>query len=214
MSRSIVVADAQRLVRDGLHALIASIDGFVVVGEAENGRSAVAATLAEHPDVAVIDAQLPDPSGIEAIRELRRLGSRARCVVISSSNSAKLVRAALLAGASGFVPKTAPASELIDAIEAAASCQSFFVRSLGSCVAEALGHSEAAGAGRASELTDRQRQVLRLVAAGLSTREIAAELGVSIKTADTHRAKLMEKLDLHKASALVRYAIREGIVTA
>jgi DNA-binding NarL/FixJ family response regulator len=127
-------------------------------------------------------------------------------VVISGTHSSALVRAALLAGASGFVPKTASPSELLAAIEAAAARGPFFVRPPGT-------PPRNAGAGVAV-LTERQRQVLQLIAEGMSTREIAIELGVSLSTADTHRAKLMEKLDLHKVSDLVRYAIREGIVSA
>lgn len=212
MPCSVVIADARRLVRESLQALVESRSGLAVVGQAEDGRDLIDVCLKEKPDVAVVDAQLPKLSGIEALRRIRSRGMRPRFVLTSGTDSPSLVRVALLAGASAFVPKTAAGGDLLDAIEASHAGQHFFARCAGSSLRDAL--ESPLGSTQHRNLTGRQVEVLQLVAEGLSTKQIASELGVSIKTAQTHRINLMKKVGAHKASELVRYAIREGIVEA
>ncbi|MGH0030372.1 MAG: response regulator [Myxococcota bacterium] len=212
MPCSLVIAEGQKLVRESLRSLVESRGDCVVVGEAGNGRQLVDVCREFDPDIAVVDAQLPELSGVEALREVRRNGARPRFVLLSGSDSPGLVRVALLAGASAFVPKSASASKLLEAIATSRSGGRFFSGHDGSSLRSVLAESPPdAGA---APLTRRQLQVLRLVAEGLSTRQIAEELGVSVKTAQTHRTSLMKKVGAHKASELVRYAIRERIVEA
>lgn len=212
MRYSIVLADSQRLVRESLRAMMGSRRDLEVVGETDDGHHVVELCLEQQPDVVVLDAQLSGLPGIEAVRQIRSHGGRTRCVVTSGSCSSRVMRAALLAGASAFVPKTSTAGELFEAIEAARMRQPFFLRSVGRSLSEALGGVDLEG-DDPSMLTPRQVEVLQLVAEGMSTRQIAARLGVSTKTAQTHREKLMKKVGAHKVSDLVRYAIREGIVS-
>lgn len=212
MACSVVIADAQRLVRESLVALLESRGGLEVVGQAEDGRGLIELCLQHAPDLAVADAHLPRISGIEALRRLRSSGARPHFVLISSSDSLALVRCALLAGASGFVPRSAAAAELLEAIAACRDGRPFYTCAGRGSIADVL--SASANDAEPAALSLRQAQVLRLVAEGFSTRQIAGELGISFKTAQAHRMSLMKKLGAHKASELVRYAIRSGLVQA
>jgi DNA-binding NarL/FixJ family response regulator len=210
MGATVVIADAHRLVREGLRALIAKHGHFEVVGDAEDGVAAAELVLAKQPDVAVIGLQLPGLSGIEVVRCIRRALPRCRCVLLLTRQSPDQVGAALRAGVTGLVDMSSGFDELLEAIECARLGRRYLARSLGGCIAQALG--EMTDERTHERLTGRQREVLRLIAEGRSTREIAGRIGISYKTAQTHRAKLMARLGIHKVSSLVRYAIREGIV--
>jgi DNA-binding NarL/FixJ family response regulator len=210
----LLVADAQRLVREGLRALIAKRWRLEAICEAEDGRAAVEIATQERPHVVVINSEMPELSGLEAVRRIRASNPRCRCIVMLSTGSAAHVRQALMAGASALVAMSSGARELIDAIEAVRGGRRYLPASLGGYVAEALGTSNAVVEPGANGLTDRQRRVLQLIAEGMSTRQIAGELRISPKTAQTHRAKLMGRLGIHKVSSLVRFAVREGIVGA
>jgi DNA-binding NarL/FixJ family response regulator len=214
METSIVVADAQRLIREGLRQILEAVPEFVVVGEATNGREAVELVVSKRPDVVVIEGQLPRLSGIEAVRQIREHSRRSACVVVSATHGPGQVRQALVAGASGFVPKDSAAQDLVDAVRTVRSGRSYLAPAVADQVVSALKTPSDGSAGPANELTTRQREVLQLIAEGLSTKEIASELGISLKTAQTHRANVMDRVGVHKVSNLVRYAIREGIVTA
>ena len=213
MRNSIMIADEDRLVRDCLKMLLELNGRFQVIAEAEDGRDAVKLALEKKPDVILIDALLPKLSGIEAVRQIRSEQPRCRAIVTSKSHTSSQVRAALLAGAIGFLPKSTSARELVDAVQSVAAGRPFLSQSISDSVASAIRSAETEDSGPWT-LTARQREVLQLIAEGMSTKEIAQELGVSLKTAQTHRAKLMERVGVRKASMLVRYAIREGIITA
>lgn len=213
METRILVVDEQQIVREGLRRILETQPDLKVVGEAGDGREAIARAAELRPDVVVIELQLPRLSGIDAIRQIRETDASVRCIVLSTHQSGSRVREALMAGASGYVPKSSASKDLVDAIQTVQTGRSY----LAPAVADHLVSSLTGGARPAQgepDLTNRQRQVLQLIAEGLSTKEIAAELGISLKTAQTHRAKLMHKLGVHKASGLVRFAIREGIVAA
>jgi len=210
---SIVIADSQRLIREGLRKILEDIPEFEIVGEAANEREAVELVTAKRPDVVVIEGQLPRLSGIEAVRQIREINRVPACIVISTPQGPGHVRQALIAGASGFVPKDAAAGDLVDAVRTVRSGRSYLAPSVADHVVNALKSPGDGSSGPSGDLTIRQREVLQLIAEGLSTKEIASELGISLKTAQTHRANVMHRVGVHKASSLVRYAIREGIVS-
>lgn len=214
MKISILIVDSQQLVREGLRAILSDQSDFEVIGDVADGRSAVSIARQKCPDVAIVEGHLPRLSGIEAVRRIKEESPRTACVVISSLHGSAQVRQGLLAGAAGFVTKDSPASDLVDAVRVVCQHRSYLAPTVADEVVSALRAPADSGVGTGGELTNRQREVLQLITEGLSTKEIAAELGISIKTAQTHRAKLMGRVGIRKASALVRYAIREGLVSA
>lgn len=212
MKTSILIVDSQQLIREGLRSILSREADFEVIGDAADACSAVTLTCRERPDVVIIEGDLPRLSGVEAVRRIREESPQTACIVLSLLQSPVHLRQALLAGAQGFVPKSASTSNLIDAVRAVRQGRSYLAPAIADDVVHAL--LTPSEGGSMNGLTDRQRQVLQLIAEGLSTKEIANELGISVKTAQTHRAKLMGRVGIRKASALVRYAIREGIVSA
>lgn len=212
MQTSILIADSQRMIREGLRVILEKQSDFEVVAESEDGRHAVATAGEKRPHIALVETRLPRLSGVEAIRRIREVSPDTRCIALSSQEAPADVKGALIAGASGFVPKNASAKELVEAIRSVREGRSYLAPSVADHVVGAI----RSGSGRPGEstITSRQREILQLIAEGLSTREIAAQLGISAKTAKTHRANLMGKLGVSKASGLVRFAIREGIVAA
>lgn len=213
MPASILIAESERLVREGLRSLLESRGDLEVVAEVGEAHELVEGFVSHKPDIALIDARLTGISGVEATRRVRAACPQARCILMSSSAATGVVRAALLAGAVGFVAKSASAAELFESIDAALAGRSFSLRTTGASLAELVGLIDARYSDGAL-LTGRQREVTKLVAQGRSTRQIARQLGVSVKTVETHRTNAMKRLDAHKASDLVRYAIREGLVEA
>ena len=214
MYTKIMVVDSQRLVREGLSRILESEPDFEVVATATNGREAVELAFEKRPDIVVIDRQLPRLCGTEAVRRIRESNQAIACIVISSLDGPNQVKQALTAGASGFVPKDASAADLVEAVNTVRQGRSYLAPTLADQVISALTSPAEAGSGGVDELTARQREVLQLIAEGLSTKEIARELGISLKTAQTHRANVMDRVGVHKVSSLVRLAIREGLVAA
>lgn len=214
MKTSIMIVDSQQLMRDGIRAILENQPDLDVIGDVADGRSAVTMAVQKRPDIAVVEGQLPRLSGIEAIRRIREESPRTACIVLSSPQASAQMRQALLAGAAGFLPKDSSAQDLLNAVSTVAQGRSYLAPAVADQVVNALrspGDQTGEGGG---VLTSRQREVLQLIAEGLSTKEIAEELGISTKTAQTHRAKLMGRVGIRKASSLVRYAIREGIISA
>jgi len=211
---SILLADEQRMVREGIRCLLESHRDFQVVAEVGDGREAVRTAFEKKPDVVLIELQLPRLSGLEAIRYIRKENEATRCIVVSAHGSRSQVKEALLAGATGYVPKSSASKELVDAIESVRSGRPYLAHTVAEHVVNAITSAQPGVAGDAADLTCREREVLQLITEGLSTKEIAHELGISVKTVQTHRANLMHKTGVHKAPSLVRYAIREGLVSA
>mgnify|MGYP002624347507 CR=1 FL=1 len=209
---TIVVADDHRIVRDGLVKLLESRDDFEVVGEASDGEEAVNMVLEKQPDVVLMDICMPRLSGIDATRRIGKRGSDAKVLVLSMHESRNYVEEVLRAGAAGYVVKSSATGELLRAIDAVTTGQSYLSPSITQQVVDAIAHPDDSAPSGVSMLTDREREVLQLIAEGLSSKEIASVLGVSLKTVDSHRSNLMEKLDIHKVSGLVRFAIRAGLV--
>jgi DNA-binding NarL/FixJ family response regulator len=209
---TIVVVDDHQLFREGIRRLLETREDFRVVGEASDGEQAVALVAEKEPDVALMDIWMPRLSGIDATRRIGKRGLATRVLVLSMHESRSYVEEVLRAGAAGYIVKNAAPEDLLNAVDAVRSGASYLSPTITQQVVDAIVRpSDAAPQGTAA-LTDREREVLQLIAEGLSSKEIAELLGVSLKTVDSHRSNLMEKLDIHKVSGLVRFAIRVGLV--
>jgi len=204
----LVLADDHVLVRQGLKTLLQSA-GFVVAGEAADGREAVRLVRSENPDVAVLDISMPQFNGLNAALELARLCPRVKLVVLTQHDEPQYVTEALRCGVKGYVLKSQAARDLVQAIEGVCRGEVYLSPGVASAVAEAYLAPQHTAA-----LSVRERQVLQLIAEGHSTKAIAVRLAISAKTVESHRSKLMQKLDIHDTASLVRYAIRHGVTQA
>jgi two-component system, NarL family, response regulator NreC len=204
----VVLSDNHALVRQGLKALLER-DGFQVAGEASDGQEAVSLASNVRPDVAILDISMPILNGIDAARELQKSSQRTRTILLTRHDEDQYVTEALRAGVKGYVLKSQAATDLVQAIREVCRGGIYLSPSISRTVVEALLSKTELPE---DPLTSRERQVLQLVGEGKSSKEIAALLGISIKTAESHRTRLMRKLDIHELANLVRYAIRRGLV--
>jgi DNA-binding NarL/FixJ family response regulator len=207
----VLLADDHDMVREALRRVIDGRTDMAVVAEARDGREAVALAKEHAPDIAIVDLWMPGLSGEEAIRQIVERCPATKVLALSMHEDWGRVRAALQAGALGYVVKSAAFHELIDAVHALTAGHGFLSPAVAHHVVDAVGEREHQRSPLAS-LTEREREVLVLIAEGLSSKEIASKLGHSPKTTEAHRASLMRKLGVHKTSALVRIAIRDGLV--
>jgi DNA-binding NarL/FixJ family response regulator len=209
----ILIADDHRLFREGLRSLLGREPTFEVVGEAANGREALARAREMAPDIVLMDMAMPGLNGVEAIRRLREEQPRCRVLAVSMHSSHSYVLRALQAGAAGYVLKDAAYLELTRAIHSVLHGGVYLSPEVaGELVEEHLQHLAAHHPPRET-LTPREREVLQLMAEGAGTREIAKMLGVSVKTVETHRRNIMHKLDLHSVAELTKFAVREGLTS-
>jgi two-component system response regulator NreC len=207
MSR-ILLADDHQIFRQGLRSLLEKA-GHEVVGEASDGREALALAQTLHPDIAVLDLSMPLLNGIDAAHEIKRVAPRTRTILLTMYTDKEYVLRALQAGARGYVLKSQAAEDLVRAIRETATGEVYLSPTVAVSVVDAyLGKTGK----KADPLTPRERQILQLVAEGNTTKEIARILGVSFKTAESHRNRAMQKLDIHDVAGLTRYAIRHGLV--
>lgn len=209
----VMLADDHALFRAGLRALLRALDDIEVVAEGADGREALRLIAAHRPDVALMDIMMPELNGLDAAARVARAFPRTRVVIVSMNADEDSVLKALRAGAAGYLVKSADPAELELAIRATARGETF----LSSVVSE---HLVAACVKRLDSertslerLTQRQREVLQLVAEGHTTKEIATKLGISVKTAETYRGELMRALGIHDVATLTRYAIRTGLIS-
>ena len=214
MKIKILVADDHKIVRDGLKKLLEKHDELHVVGEAEDGRDAVRLTRELKPDVVIMDVAMPDLNGIEAARQLVAERQDLKIVALSMHSERKFVMEMLKAGASAYLLKDCAFEELETAIRTVVKGKIYLSPAIAGVVIENFVRS----APRAdktvfSQLSDREREVLQLMAEGKSTKEIAVQLNLSIKTVETHRNNIMSKLDIHSVAELTKYAIREGLTS-
>lgn len=205
---TVLLADDHRLVRAGLRSLLADQQDLEVVAEASNGDELLQLLDSVHPDVVVTDLRMPGMDGLTALRRIRERHPELKVVVLSMDDSQQAIRGALTGGANGYVRKNAPASELATALRTVVTAGSYF----GSGVVQRLAAPEPAGA--ESRLTERQLRIVVLLANGKSIKEIAFDLGVSTKTVEMHRRRIMEELQVHDLASLTRYAVRHGLVEA
>ena len=211
MATRIVLADGEDLIREGIRKILETRADLAVVGEASDGPRAVELIVEKQPEIVVLELLLSRLSGPNVIRRVCA-ESNAACIVLSSFQGRSCVLHALCAGAVGYVAKSSPSKELLDAIDVVRSGRSYLSPSIAGHVIETVTGSAGVEQTGLGLLTGRETEVLQLIAEGLSSKEIAAQLGVSTKTATSHRANLMDKLGIHKASSLVRFAIREGLL--
>lgn len=203
----VVLADDHALVRQGLKALLER-EGFQVVGEASDGRELLRLVANVRPEIAILDISMPILNGIDAARELQK-SSPTKTILLTRHDEDQYVTEALRAGVKGYVLKNQAATDLVHAIREVCRGGVYLSPSIsGTIVGAFLSKTDLP----ADPLTSRERQVLQLVGEGKSTKEVATLLGVSIKTAESHRTRLMQKLDIHETASLVRYAIRRGLV--
>jgi two-component system response regulator NreC len=210
MSVRVVIVDDHAVVRSGLRMLLDAADDIEPVGEAGTAGEAVFEVRAHKPDIVLLDVGLPDRSGIEAAPDLLKEAPEARVLILSMEDDPSYVRQAFAAGASGYVLKEAADAELVTALRAVAAGERYVHPALGARMATA--DAEAAAQAAADPLSDREREVLRLLALGHTNQEIASMLFISVRTAETHRAHIMRKLRLNTRAELVRFALAQGLL--
>lgn len=212
MPLRILLADDHQIVRQGLKSLLEG-EGFKVICEASNGQEAINLAREFSPDVAVLDLSMPILNGIVAAEQIRKeSGNRIRVVLLTVHTERQYVLQAMRAGIRGYVLKTRAASDLIQAITDVGTGLTYLSSGISQTVVEAYLTKEELAT--QENLTPRELQVLQLIAEGKTTKEVASLLGVSFKTAESHRTRIMEKLDIHETAGLVRYAIRKGVIEA
>ena len=214
MAIRILLADDHRIVREGLRSLLEKQSGTEVIAEAENGRTAVDLSRTLKPDVVIMDITMPDLNGIEATRQIIAESPGIKVIALSMHSSRKLITEMLSAGASGYLLKHSAFEELGKAIEAVTSNQTYLSPKIaGTVVKDYLYCIEGKDFSAVPALTNREREVLQLLAEGKTTRQVAACLHVSIPTIESHRKQIMDKLGLPSIAELTKYAIREGLTS-
>jgi DNA-binding NarL/FixJ family response regulator len=210
----IVLADDHQLVRDGIRSLLEKMPGVEVVGEASNGREAIELVRSKSPSLVLMDIAMPVLDGIETLSRITKRFPRIKVVMLSAYGTEDYVSRAFRSGASGYMLKYAATVELEMVIKVVSQGKTYLSPSISRIIVNNyLGRSE----GEVSpldRLTGRQREILRMIAEGKNTKEIASVLEVSVKTIESHRLQLMARLDIHDVAGLVRYAIRNGLVEA
>jgi DNA-binding NarL/FixJ family response regulator len=213
MSRMrILLADDHTLVRAGLRALVESIDGAEVVGESGEGREALEMIGTLRPDVALLDIGMPGMNGLEVARRASEASPRTRVIILSMHAEDTYVRQALRAGVAGYMLKGAAVSELPLALQSVMRGETYLTPRVSQTVVEGMLHDGPAASDPLEGLTERQREILQLIAEGKSTKEIAGILDVSVKTVETHRARLMERLGIKDVAGLTRFALKSGLI--
>jgi DNA-binding NarL/FixJ family response regulator len=209
-----LLADDHTMVRAGLGELLREIEGVTIVAEADNGRDAVALAKAEMPDLAIMDISMKELNGIEATAQITAHSPHTRVLILSMHTTPDFVRRALRAGAAGYLVKDSAPLELKMAIEAVLRDETYVSpRVSKGLVSELMRGSGVGQQSSLDSLTPRQREILQLIAEGKSTKEIAFLIEVSIKTVETHRASLMDRLGIHDVAGLVIYSVERGLVS-
>lgn len=214
----VLVADDHEVVRKGLRSILEEQPGWEVSGEASDGREAVDKARELRPDVSVVDVGMPGMNGLEATRQMLRHDPETKVLILTMHESDPLIREVLDAGARGYLLKSDAGRDLINAVDAIRCNKTYFTARVAQMVLDGYLEKKqrmpADADGPASRLTPRQREIVQLLAEGKSSKEVAVALGLSVKTAETHRANIMRRLNCHSVSELVRYAIRNNIIEA
>ncbi len=208
MPIQVLLADDHQIMRQGLKSLLER-EGFRVVAEAADGREALRLAETSHPDVVILDLAMPGLNGVDAAREIARSSPKTKAILLTMHKEDAYVLQALSAGVSGYVLKTQASADLVQAIREVTRGSIYLSPGVSRAVVDAY---RAKTELPPDPLSPREREVLQLVAEGKTTKEVAAILGVSVKTAESHRTRIMEKLDIHETAGLVRYAIRRGVI--
>ena len=210
MPVQVLLADDHQVVRESLRALLER-EGYKIVGEASNGQEAVRIAETSRPDIAVLDISMAALNGLDAATEIQKVSPKTKTIFLTVHDEDPYLLNALRAGARGYVIKTHAAQELLRAIREASRGGVYLSPEVSRAVVQAYQNKTELSN---DPLSARERQVLQLIAEGKTTKEVAGVLNISVKTAETHRTRIMEKLDIHETASLVRYAIRRGIIEA
>ncbi|HZO21828.1 MAG TPA: response regulator transcription factor [Steroidobacteraceae bacterium] len=211
----IIIADDHEFVRRGLVATLAEVRGWTVVAEASNGRKAVDLVREFHPDIAILDLSMPELNGLDATRQILEIDAVTRVLILSAHESEQLTREVLKAGAQGYVLKSDAGRVLVTAVEALLDGRPFFTSKIGQLVLD--GYLRGAPVETDSSmpaLSSREREIVQLLAEGRSNKEVARVLGISVKTAETHRSNIMRKMEFGSLADLIRFAVRNKIIDA
>jgi two-component system, NarL family, response regulator NreC len=207
----IVVVDDHLMLIQGIKKLLEGRSGLQVVGEAYDGREGVELVKRLKPDIAIVDITMPGLNGLDATRAIAKISPRTKVILLTMHKENPYVTEALDAGVHAYVIKSQTAGDLLRAIDEVAANRVYLSPSIASVVVNAYRHKDGVDT---VPLTLREREVLQLIAEGQKTKQIAARLGISVKTAESHRTRIMKKLDVHDTANLVRYAIRRGLISA
>lgn len=214
VSIKVLIADDHKIMRDGLRSLLESHPDIEVVAEAENGRKAVQLSQERKPDVVIMDISMPDLNGMEATRQMLKELPHLKVIALSMHSDRRYILGMFEAGASGFLLKDCAFEELASAIDTVVANQPYLSPSIAGTVIQDFVHGTPPTESSATAvLTAREREVLQLLAEGWSTSQIGSHLHVSVKTVETHRRRIMEKLGLRGIAELTKYAIREGLTS-
>ena len=212
----VVVADDHEVVRKGLRSILEEQPGWEVTGEASDGREAVDKVKTLRPDVSVVDVGMPGLNGLEATRQMLRNDPQTRVLILTMHESDPLIREVLDAGARGYLLKSDASRDLVSAVDAIRKNKTYFTARVAQMVLDGYLDKKPRAAVESdvpsSRLTPRQREIVQLLAEGKSSKEVAVTLNISVKTAETHRANIMRRLELHSVSELVRYAVKNQII--
>ncbi len=209
---SIVVADDHGIVREGLRRLLETEPDFTVCAEASDGREVLRQIANSKPDVAVLDITMPKLGGLETLERIRAEHKNTKVVLLSVHAEPAFIQSAVALGVDGYVLKNGPAKDIVTAVREVMNGGSFFSPVVAKEIVEQLRSPKSESDNPFSLLSGREREVLHLIADGLSAKEVAVELSISTKTVEAHRTSLMRKLNVRKATELVRYALRHGLI--
>lgn len=211
---SVLLADDHVLFRAGIRSLLTDMQNVEVVGETDTGRDLIRLVQQVKPDIAIVDITMPELNGLDALPQLKNVAPDTAVIMLTMHVNEQYVMQALKSGAAGYMLKTAAAAELDSAIRAVARGQSYLSPAISRSVIDSCLGRTTVKPRTKDLLTPRQREILQLIAEGKTSKEIAAKLFLSFKTVETHRAQLMERLDIHDVAGLVRCAMRLGLITA
>jgi DNA-binding NarL/FixJ family response regulator len=213
----VLLADDHEIVRQGLRSVLEGQRDCQVVGECSDGRQAVAMTKELNPDVVILDIAMPTLNGLEATRQILKMRPQTKVLILTMHESDSLIREVLDAGARGYILKTDAGRDLVTAVESLRRNKTFFTSRVAQMILDGFLKGDTrppSSEPGAIRLSPRQREIVQLLAEGKSSKEVAVALDLSVKTAETHRANIMRKLDCHSVSEVVRYAIRNNIIEA
>ncbi|MEP7152325.1 MAG: response regulator transcription factor [Nitrospira sp.] len=208
----VLLVEDHTLVRAGFRALLEKLEGIQVIGEVSNGRDALKISRDLEPEVVLMDIAMPEMNGLEATSRMRQECPRTKVLMLSMYTNEEYLKEALRAGAAGYLLKDADRAELELAIKTVCRGETYLTPAVAKFTLDAYCRQDDAQSGPLGRLTSRQREILQLIAEGCSTKQIAQRLDLSVKTVETHRAQLMERLEIHDVPGLVRLAIRTGLV--